>query len=129
MLNNVNTRVLLVEDNAEVAQFAFEMLRELGYQVTLAGDGYAALAEIDAVGGAYDVVFSDVEMPGMSGIELASRISVQYANLPVILTSGYSHNLGGVAGVEYVFLQKPYTVEQINSVLQEQLRVKPQEPR
>jgi PAS domain S-box-containing protein len=127
-LDNADTRVLLVEDNVEVGQFALEMLRELGYQVTLAFNGHSALAEIDAASGAYDVVFSDVDMPGMSGIELASRIRALYANLPVVLTSGYSHNLGGVAGVENVLLQKPYTVEQLDAALQEQLRIKSPAP-
>ena len=85
--------VLVVEDNAEVGTFATAALTELGYVTTLVGNAADALAELAANAAGFDVVFSDVVMPGMSGIDLAREIRRRYFDLPVVLTSGYSHVL------------------------------------
>ncbi len=63
------------------------------------------------------MVFTDVVMPGMTGIELAQEIRRYHADLPVVLTSGYSHGLSesGSDGLE--LLQKPYSMEQLSRVL------------
>ena len=76
-----------------------------------------ALEELAAGADRYDVVFTDVVMPGMTGIELAQEIRRHYADLPVVLTSGYSHGLSesGSDGLE--LLQKPYSMEQLSRVL------------
>ena len=111
------TCVLLVEDNEQVGTFATQALRELGYDSIHAPNAAAALAELEKGSGRFQVVFSDVVMPGMSGVELASEIRRRYAGLPVVLTSGYSHVLakGGPQGFE--LLHKPYSVEQLSRAL------------
>jgi len=63
------------------------------------------------------VVFSDVVMPGMTGIELAQQIRKLYADLPVVLTSGYSHVLAQNGTFGFELLQKPYSIEQLSQVL------------
>jgi DNA-binding NtrC family response regulator len=65
----------------------------------------------------YHVVFSDVVMPGMGGLELADEIQRRHPGVPVVLTSGYSHVLaqGSDHGVE--LLQKPYSIEQLSVAL------------
>jgi two-component system NtrC family sensor kinase len=63
------------------------------------------------------VVFSDVVMPGMTGIELAQEIRRRQFDLPVVLTSGYSHVLSQYGGHGFELLQKPYSVEQLSRVL------------
>jgi two-component system NtrC family sensor kinase len=66
--------VLVVEDNAEVGQFATDALADLGYTTRLVGSGAHAL-EVLAVGAdCFDVVFTDVVMPGMTGLELTQEI-------------------------------------------------------
>src|SRR5581483_11457245 len=83
-------RVLIVEDNDEVGQFSTELLEGLGYsvrRVANANDALAILAEDEF---AADLVFSDVIMPGMNGVELAGIIRERFPGLPVVLTSGYS---------------------------------------
>ena len=111
------TRVLVVEDNDAVGNFARATLEELGYHTHHAADADAALRKLAAAPGAYDVVFSDVVMPGMNGIELAREIGNRYPDLPVILTSGYSSVLAqeGTDGLD--LLRKPYSMEELSRVL------------
>lgn len=109
--------ILVVEDNAEVGMFATQALAELGYNTVLAMDGPKALAELASGATRFDVVFSDVMMPGMSGIELAGEIGRIYPDLPVVLTSGYSEILaqGGATGFD--LLHKPYSIDGLARML------------
>ena len=116
-IDGTGMSVLVVEDNIEVGKFATDALVELGYGTTLVENAMHALEELAAGAERYDVVFTDVVMPGMTGIELAQEIRRHYADLPVVLTSGYSHALSenGSDGLE--LLQKPYSIEQLSRVL------------
>ena len=110
--------VLVVEDNAEVGQFATDALADLGYTTRLVGSAAHALEELAAGADRFDVVFTDVVMPGMTGIELAQEIRGRHADMPVVLTSGYSHVLSEHGSYGFELLQKPYSVEQLSRVLQ-----------
>ncbi len=110
--------VLVVEDNVEVGKFATDALAGLGYSTTLVGNATHALEELMSDAGRFDVVFSDVMMPGMSGIELAQEIRRRHHDLPVVLTSGYSHVLSQNGSYGFELLQKPYSIEQLARVLQ-----------
>ena len=109
--------VLVVEDNFEVGTFATDALAELGYSATLVGNAADALTELAGHAGRFDVVFTDVVMPGMTGIDLAKEIRRRYFDLPVVLTSGYSHLLSQNGSYGFELLQKPYSIEQLASVL------------
>ena len=109
--------VLVVEDNVEVGTFATDALTELGYATTLVGNAMDALAELTRNDGRFDVVFSDVVMPGMTGIDLAKEIRRRHFDLPVVLTSGYSHVLSQNGSFGFELLQKPYSIEQLAGAL------------
>ena len=109
--------VLVVEDNVEVGTFARDALTELGYATTLVHDAKDALAELSRNAERFDVVFTDVVMPGMSGIDLAQEIRRRHLDLPVVLTSGYSHVLSQNGSFGFELLQKPYSIEQLAGVL------------
>jgi two-component system NtrC family sensor kinase len=106
-----------VEDNIEVGTFATDALTELGYATTLVGNAIDALAELSRNAERFDVVFTDVVMPGMTGIDLAKEIRRRHFGLPVILTSGYSHLLSQNGSYGFELLQKPYSIEQLSRVL------------
>lgn len=109
--------VLVVEDNEDVGRFSTELLKDLGYSmkwVTNAKDALAALAA-DEFG--FDLVFSDVIMPGMNGVDLAMAIRDRYPGLPVVLTSGYSSVLAEHAHRGFELIQKPYSVEALSRTL------------
>ena len=110
-------RVLVVEDNVEVGEFATQLLEDLGYRTTLAPNAAAALDLLEAGRAEFDVVFSDVVMPGVGGVELGRRIRVRWPELPVVLTSGYSHVLAEDARHGFDLLRKPYSVEELSGAL------------
>jgi CheY-like chemotaxis protein len=110
-------RVLVVEDDDEVGRFSTELLEDLGYavrRVANANDALAMLAEDEF---SADLVFSDVIMPGMNGVELAGIIRDRYPGLPVVLTSGYSNVLAENAHSGFELIQKPYSVEVLSRTL------------
>ncbi|WP_441244390.1 ATP-binding protein [Tardiphaga sp. 768_D3_N2_1] len=109
--------VLVVEDNRDVGTFSTDALSELGYITVLRPNAQEALVELARHATRYDVVFSDVVMPGMTGIELAQEIRKLYPDLPVVLTSGYSHVLAQNGTFGFELLHKPYSVEQLSRVL------------
>lgn len=111
------TSVLMVEDNLEVGVFTLQMLTDLGYETTLANSAEQALLTLAEGADRFDVVFTDVVMPGMSGIELGQVICRLYPDLPVVLTSGYSHVLAQNGTFGFELLHKPYSIEQVSQVL------------
>ncbi len=110
--------VLLVEDDDEVAALVSEMLDDLGYQVVRAATAAAALGAL-ANGRQVDVVFSDIMMPGgMDGVELAKEIRSRRAELPILLTSGYSEAAKQAAEAQGIrILRKPYQLAELSEAL------------
>jgi DNA-binding NtrC family response regulator len=106
-----------VEDNEDVGKFSTELLQDLGYATRRADNAKQALALIAADELAFDLVFSDVIMPGMNGVELATIIRERYPGLPVVLTSGYSSVLAENAHHGFELIQKPYSVEALSRTL------------
>ena len=110
-------RVLVVEDNVDVGQFATQILQDLGYETVWAANAEAALERLGRDGGGFEVVFSDVVMPGMGGLALAQELARRLPELPVLLTSGYSHVLAQEGTHGFELLHKPYSADQLGRVL------------
>jgi len=112
-------RILVVDDNEDVGRFAEGLLLELGHEVVRARTGSEALAL--ARGDHFDAVFTDVVMPGMSGIELSHQLRAHLPDLPVVLTTGFSDEIArsGTGGIPVVF--KPYRLETLAAALDEVL--------
>src|SRR5690606_2104362 len=82
-------RILVVEDDASVAELVIEMLRELGFEVERAASAEEAIELLDK-GSRTDLVLSDMVMPGkFDGLGLAHVIAERWPSMPVILMSGY----------------------------------------
>jgi len=113
-------RILLVEDDNEVASLVRDMLEQLGYEVTRAASAVAALGAL-ADGRSIDIVFSDVMMPGgMNGVQLAHEIRKRRSDIPVLLTSGYpGATLRDAEKEGLQILPKPYNIEELAATLQE----------
>ena len=118
--------ILIVEDNVGVGQFATQILEDLGYRTTWAGNAEEALDKLGADGNGFDLVFSDVVMPGTGGVALARELRSRLPHLPVVLTSGYSHVLAQESDHGFRLLHKPYSAEQLGRILHQVLGVRTQ---
>ena len=113
-------RILLVEDNDEVAAGTEALLRMMGHEVTCAFNADAAQQLIDrATSAAFDVVISDIHMPGTrSGIDLAEAAQTLVPPLPVILVTGYAQELERARNVRVRVLSKPFDIALLDAMLQ-----------
>jgi CheY-like chemotaxis protein len=111
---------LLIEDNPEVAQVVAGMLWDVGYAVSASGGASAAYKPLQTEG-PFGLVLSDIVMEGVSGLEIAREIRARYANLPVILMTGYSEALlqGAPRGVPV--LAKPFSRADLEAAIQQVL--------
>jgi PAS domain S-box-containing protein len=113
---NAEGRILVVEDNPEVGRFAEQVLADLGFETRRAATASEALTLLEA-GERFDVMFSDIVMPGQSGIDLAREVRKRWPDLPVILTTGYSDALMMHRDLDFPILHKPYSLEALAAVL------------
>ena len=112
--------ILVVEDNEEVGTFAEGLLSELGHRVTRATSGEEAL-ELTRKGD-FDIVFSDVVMPGMGGLKLAEMLAIERPDLPVVLATGYSQEISETGSGGRPVILKPYRLATLSEALGEALR-------
>jgi signal transduction histidine kinase/CheY-like chemotaxis protein len=109
--------VLLVEDDDDVADLAKAMLKLIGYRADHARDGGTALALLLS-GQKFDVVFSDIIMPGgMSGLDLARKVRQHFPRLPILLSSGYARATGEVYREGFNIIAKPYSADSLAEAL------------
>jgi CheY-like chemotaxis protein len=102
------SRILVVEDNSQVAEFAVALLREQGHQVEHCASAHDAvqLLERDA---RFDAIFSDLVMPGgMDGLDLAKIVRERWPAIPILLATGYSDSVEHAAREGFPILSKPY---------------------
>jgi CheY-like chemotaxis protein len=114
-------RVLVVEDNDDLRELTCEMIAALGWQATGAGSAEAALEALAA--GGIGAVFTDVQLPGMSGLELARRLA-DNPELPVVVVTGRALGEALPPGVRLLY--KPYRIDAVEEILA-QLRLQRQE--
>ncbi|QHI69603.1 PAS domain S-box protein [Tichowtungia aerotolerans] len=108
-----NQRILIVEDDLAIRTLAKSALHKAGYQVESAPDAEEAEKIFDEQNGAFDLLFSDIVLPGKNGAELAAKLTEKKPNLQVILCSGYSGDRIRKAGIEpnsFCLLEKPFPI-------------------
>ena len=106
--------MLLVEDEVVLRMSTTDMLEQLGCFVAGVGSGEQAL-ELLARGGSFDLLVTDLGLPGMSGEELAARVRGQFPKLPVVIASGYGRS--GMQGEGLQFISKPYSTVDLQQAL------------
>ena len=111
-------RVLVVEDNEVLAEMTCEILNALDYQTTWVASGAAALELLARKIDQFDLVFSDVIMPGINGIEMAKEVRKRYPSLPVVLASGYSTVVDEEGTHGFELIAKPYTSDTLVRLFQ-----------
>ncbi|MBK4738436.1 hybrid sensor histidine kinase/response regulator [Noviherbaspirillum pedocola] len=114
-------RVLVVEDDEELREMTSELIRVLGHHVECAANAEAALAMLAA--SRYDILLSDVGLPGIDGVELARRALRDDPQLRVVFASGHGENIDAEPGLSYVVLPKPYTLRRLEAALEEVIQM------
>jgi CheY-like chemotaxis protein len=116
--------ILLAEDEPVVRSLARAVLERTGYTVIEAADGLTALTLAGERRDDIDLLLTDVVMPGMTGLELARRVSALRRGLPIVLMSGYAEEglpRAAAADHELGFLAKPFTNEALLARVREAL--------
>ncbi|MCW2245878.1 PAS domain S-box-containing protein [Azospirillum fermentarium] len=109
-------RILFVEDDALIRMATTDLLLELGYAVTDVPDAESAVPLLDQE--PWDVLFTDVSLPGMSGIALAEQALARAPELTVIVSSGYGRDMETLnTGLPLLYLPKPYDLDRVEQVL------------
>jgi CheY-like chemotaxis protein len=84
-------RILIVEDEPEVARLLAEAVEAAGHEARAVEDGRAALDALGQARGRPEAVFLDVAMPGMGGLEVLRRLRARDRELPVVIVTGHAH--------------------------------------
>jgi len=105
--------ILLVEDDRGVRRALSSLLESHGYEVLAADSGAAALAAWETAGRQFDLVVTDLMMPGMNGRELAAALSARQPELAILIISGRSRDLDPSLTASYEVLHKPFEGERL----------------
>ena len=113
---SLRPKVLVVDDNPDVAEVTSSLFEHLGYDHTYRDSAEAALDYLKNAGRA-DLIFSDIVMPGtIDGIGLANEVRRRYPNIPVILTTGYSDAVQSVPA-DLQLIRKPFDSETLTQIV------------
>ncbi|UZK69702.1 histidine kinase famiy protein [Sphingomonas sp. S1-29] len=100
--------VLMVEDQPQVAELGKAILEDLGYEVVHVDNAQQALEQLRESDGHFDLLFTDIVMPGMSGVALAQAVRREFPSLPILLTTGYSDRTLDAESRTFDLVRKPY---------------------
>jgi signal transduction histidine kinase/CheY-like chemotaxis protein len=118
-------RVLLVEDEEIVREFAARVLRQNGYDVLTVSEMQEAVETLDREQWRFDLVFSDVVLPDRSGLELADHVLAHRPSMPILLSSGYTGQRSRWETIRtrgLPFLEKPYTLARLLGAIRAALK-------
>ncbi|MFA6465523.1 MAG: response regulator, partial [Desulfurivibrionaceae bacterium] len=123
-LSRGTERILFVDDESALSELGKQVLESLGYQVQAHGDSREAWTRFAADPDAFDLVITDLTMPGMTGAQLAGKILALRPSIPVILTTGYSDILTEKEAKELgvrEYLLKPLSTGRLAEVVRQVL--------
>jgi two-component system, cell cycle response regulator CpdR len=117
-------KILVAEDDAVVREFIVRALNGDGHDLIETADGAAALNALTQCNGEFDLLLSDVKMPGVDGIELALATGRRHPDIAIMLMTGYAdqrERAHGLDALVHDVLSKPFSVDQIKGAVREAL--------
>ncbi|CAB0151401.1 Transcriptional regulatory protein CpxR [Pseudidiomarina piscicola] len=120
------SKLLLVDDDAELSSMLEQILTKEGFELTLAADGETGLER--ALSGSYDLILLDVMLPGIDGFQLLQRLRQQARNTPVLMLTARGDDDDRVAGLELGaddYLPKPFYPKELVARVKALLRRTP----
>ena len=116
------TTIMLVDDNNDLREVTAAILSDGGYQVIEARNGAAALSFLSS-GAIVDLMLMDLELPDISGIELAARVRGRWPRVNLLFSTGYAKGSGPRSQLsEEAVIEKPYTFDQLDSAVKQALK-------
>jgi len=113
---NGQKTILLVDDDATILQFVSEILHEGPYNILTARNGAEAVQQSADYEGKIDLLLSDFQMPGMSGVDVATQMTSRRPQLKVLLMSGFTDGML-VLNEGWHFLPKPFIPSQLLALI------------
>lgn len=109
-------RILVVDDEPDVRMYVERALRADGHDVTATFDGFAAMAALRET--SYDLLLSDIAMPGMDGISLSLQTERDFPNMKILLMTGYAHERQRAHNLDQLaheVMSKPFDIETLRN--------------
>lgn len=110
----MSKRVLIIEDNKDIAELLAMHLRDLSYEVDIAVNGAAGLAKAEAID--YDLIVLDLMLPGLDGLEICKRLRSRPSYVPILMLTSKSSELDRVLGLEIGaddYVTKPFSIPEL----------------
>lgn len=123
-------RILVAEDDPSVRAFVVSALTMRGHDVVAEEDGGLAAETVDAEGGRFDLLLSDIKMPIMDGIALALDVAAKYPDIIIVLMTGFADQRERAHGLDaliYDVIVKPFTLAELLAKIDDALAGKPVE--
>ncbi len=117
-------KILIAEDDDVVREFIVRALNGDGHDLIETADGASALDALTQSNGEFDLLLSDVKMPGIDGIELALATGRRHPDIAIMLMTGYAdqrERAHGLDALVHDVLSKPFSVDQIKGAVREAL--------
>ena len=117
-------RILFVDDEAMLADLGKELLVQLGYNVSVSLSSHEALNIFRSDPQAFDLVITDMTMPGITGKELARELLAVRPDIPIILCTGFNEQINEKQALEIgirEFIMKPYAVNSLSKAIRKVL--------
>lgn len=118
-------RVLLVEDDAEVRDLTFELLKDMGHRVVAADTAKTAMARLEKDSG-FDLLLTDIVLPGgVNGVELSHRVHARIPQLKIVYMTGYADDAlrhQALPDERANYLAKPFRKAELSAALEKALR-------
>ena len=124
-VNVAKSKILIVDDEVSMREFLEIMLSKEGHKVSSAGSGKEALNMLNDT--IYDLIVSDVQMPGMNGIELLRNVKEVCPDTTVIMITAYASTESGVEAMKagaYDYITKPFKIDEIKLIIKNALEKK-----
>jgi DNA-binding response OmpR family regulator len=119
----VKKHILIIEDNGDLAHLLEVHLRDLSYEVEIAGDGVSGLARAET--DRFDLIILDVMLPGLDGVEVCRRLRAKHYYIPILMLTSKSSELDRVLGLEIGaddYVTKPFSIVELMARVKALLR-------
>jgi len=123
-------RILVAEDDPSVRAFVVSALSINGHEVVAEEDGGLAAETMDAEGGRFDLLLTDIKMPVMDGIALALHVGAAYPDVTIVMMTGFADQRERAHGLDaliYDVIAKPFTLADLLAKIDDALNGRPVE--